>query len=102
MTIINRVGTRRTLASHASDSRVVGEAAKWIAVRGPGLSAGSAGMTAPIEAPVRRLARFVLAWLRQRAEERRPHGLSDHMLRDIGVSGRELGYNESTKWYDKR
>jgi uncharacterized protein YjiS (DUF1127 family) len=101
MTIINRVDARRTLASHASDASV-GGAAKWIAVRGPGISAGRTGTTAPVEGPVRRLARFVRAWLRQRAEDRRPHGLSDHMLRDIGLSGRELGYHESIKWYDRR
>jgi len=65
-------------------------------------NAGSTPVTVPAERPLRRLGKVVLACLRRRAEDRRLHRFSAHLLRDIGVSGRELGYDQSTKWYDRR
>jgi len=46
--------------------------------------------TAGIGGSVRRLAIFVSRWLEQGAERRRLQSLSDHMLRDFGVSRRDL------------
>jgi uncharacterized protein YjiS (DUF1127 family) len=46
--------------------------------------------TAGIGGSARRLAIFVSRWLEQGAERRRLQSLSDHMLRDFGVSRRDL------------
>jgi uncharacterized protein YjiS (DUF1127 family) len=47
-----------------------------------------------------RLAIFVSTRLSQEAERRRLQSLSDHMLRDMGVSHRDVGREAGTRWYD--
>ena len=44
----------------------------------------------PIADRIRRLAAAVSSWLDRGAERRRLQNLSDHMLRDCGVSRRDL------------
>jgi len=48
-----------------------------------------------------RLAIFISTWLTQEAERRRLRSLGDHMLRDIGVSRRDVEREAGTRrWYD--
>ena len=49
-----------------------------------------AAATAGVGGPIRRLAIFVSRWLERGSERRRLQSLSDHMLRDFGVSRRDL------------
>jgi uncharacterized protein YjiS (DUF1127 family) len=49
-----------------------------------------AAAIAGIGGPVRRLAMLVSQWLERGSERRRLQSLSDHMLRDFGVSRRDV------------
>jgi uncharacterized protein YjiS (DUF1127 family) len=52
------------------------------------------------EGPVRRLAIFISAWLKRRAELRALQCLDDQLLRDIGLSRGDIEREVRRKWYD--
>jgi len=53
---------------------------------GRSLRRAAIGMGRLVGGPFQRLAIFIPAWLDQAAERRRLRSLSDHMLKDMGVS----------------
>lgn len=50
---------------------------------------------------VRRLAIFLPKWLEQRAQRRSLRSLSDHMLKDIGLSRCDVEREARARWSDK-
>jgi len=52
--------------------------------------AASRPVPKPVAAGIRRVAAGISAWLERGAERRRLQSLSDHMLRDFGVSRRDI------------
>jgi uncharacterized protein YjiS (DUF1127 family) len=72
----------------------------------PGVAGAFAAMPAAGERPllvdgVWRLARGMLSWLEQRAERRRLPSLNDHMLRDVGLSRRNVERELPVRWIGK-
>ena len=43
-----------------------------------------------VRGPIRRLADFASTWLKRRAERRSLQSLGDHMLKDMGISRRDI------------
>jgi uncharacterized protein YjiS (DUF1127 family) len=43
-----------------------------------------------VRGPIRRLADFASAWLKRHAERRSLRSLGDHMLKDMGISRRDI------------
>lgn len=54
-----------------------------------------------IGAPFRLWAAFVSKWLEQGAQRRHLRGLGDHMLRDIGISRRNIEPEIRPGWSNK-
>jgi uncharacterized protein YjiS (DUF1127 family) len=50
---------------------------------------------------MRRLAMRAVTWLERRAGRRRLQSLNDHMLRDMGLSRREVEREMPTRWAGK-
>jgi uncharacterized protein YjiS (DUF1127 family) len=59
------------------------------------------GMDRLVGAPIRRLAIFMSTWVQQGRERRLLHRLGDHVLKDIGVSRRDVEGEIRARWYDK-
>jgi uncharacterized protein YjiS (DUF1127 family) len=59
----------------------------------------SIGIDRRLGGPIRRLVVFIPTWLAQGAERRRLRSLSDHMLKDIGVSRRDVEREARARWY---
>jgi len=57
-------------------------------------------MDSRAEGPLRRLALFVSAWLKWRAERRALQSLDDQLLKDIGLSRGDVEREVRRKWYD--
>lgn len=57
-----------------------------VGASGRSIRRAAIGMGRLVGGPLQRLAIFIPQWLEQGAERRRLRSLSDHMLKDIGVS----------------
>jgi uncharacterized protein YjiS (DUF1127 family) len=59
----------------------------------------ASGVDRLLGGPLQRLAVFIPAWLAQGAKRRRLRSLSDHMLKDMGVSRRDVEREARARWH---
>lgn len=75
------------MSDHLKRSRAAGALAQ------PPIAAGDHGRAVPS------IAGAVLAWLGRVRQRRVVYGLSDHMLKDVGLSRREAGHESNRQFW---